>query len=473
MRNQLLRIVLFLVSSFLSKAFGQVCPCIQVLDSLNIHLKINYPGYEPGIRQEDWATWFEHFQREVANENDSKKCAEKLTVFLSIFKDGHLGVRHSGSIFKKEKVKHGIPAWPDISEDSSRNYLDSRSSTDSLEGIWESYDGLYKVFIRKENSQKYLGYLLETVNQNWKKGEVKMTFQPTKKGKLKLKYFMSAHEAKSPKFKLDRNILEITNRIVFQKIYPKVDHPIPFETFVSGSFGISEDFIQWNSETFYIQLQNISAGNKPLIDSLIHKNDPAIRKSKNLIIDLRDNGGGDFTCFDNFWPYILSGPAVVYGTTFHCTQANVSAYKTQIRAMEAGIVPDFQDLALELETHIGQVWKIANDTLTIEKPLGMPQKVILLVNGQCKSSTENFILTALQSKKVVVAGERTGGVADYEELVDFNLFGNEIILQMPIGRSNRLPVYPIDGTGIEPKIKLKTRNRAWQPWVKQVLKRMD
>lgn len=302
-----------------------MCPCLQIFDSLDNHLKINYPGYKYGIRNKDWVHWHEKSRKVVANEIDSKKCVEKLNGFLSIFQDGHLGVRHTGSIFKKGKVKPGIPAWLDISDDSSRKYLDSRSSDDSLEGIWESYDGLYKVFIRKENTQKYKGYLLETVNQNWQKGEVKMIFEPTSKGRMKLKYFMSAHETKSPKFILNRNILEIKNRIGFQKIYPKVDHPIPFESFVSGSFGLSEDFIQWNSETFYIQLQNISAGNKPLIDSLIRMNELAIRKSKNLIIDLRDNGGGDFTCFENFWPFILSGPAVLFGTTYLCTPANISA----------------------------------------------------------------------------------------------------------------------------------------------------
>lgn len=471
MRNLLLPL-LFLISFFVGQlAMAQICPCLQVFDSLSNHLKINYPGFNIGEERANYQSLFLKIRNEVVLVSDPKKCTEKLNEYLTIFRDGHLAARHTGSIFKKEKIKSGIPAWPDVSEDSAQNYLNFRKDADSLEGIWESYDGLYKVFIRREFGGKYSGYLLETVNQNWQKGEVKMVFEPQKKG-LILRYFMSAHDAKSPGFTLNRNILEIKNRIVFQKIYPKVADAIPFESFVSGSFGLSEDFLQWNAETFYIQLQNISAGNKPLIDSLIRKNDQSIRKSKNLILDLRDNGGGDFTCFDNFWPYILSGPAVVFGTTFHCTPTNISAYKKQISKLESEILPDFQDLALEMEKHNGQNWQIPNDTITIEKPLAFPQRVILLVNGKCKSSTENFILTARQSRKVIVAGEPTGGVADFEELVDFPIWGNEIILQMPIGRSNRLPDYPIDGVGIEPTIPLKTKNKAWQPWVKQVLRQL-
>lgn len=473
MRLPLLQILFLFLFCSGNKCFGQTCPCLKIFDSLSNHLKINYPGYEFGRENSDWETWYLQSRKEVNNENDPKKCTEKLSEFLSIFKDGHLGIRHTGSIFEREKNKPGIPAWPDVSENLARNYLDSRISSDSLEGIWESYEGLYKVFIKKEDGERYTGFLLETVNQNWQKGEVKMIFEPSGKGKLKLKYFMSAHETKSPAFILNRNILEIKNRIVFQKIYPKVEHPIPFESFVSESFGLSEDFIQWNSETFYIQLQNISAGNKPLIDSLIRKNDHSIRKAKYLILDLRDNGGGDFTCFDNLWPYILTGPAVVFGTTYHCTPSNILAYKKQIAELESEILVDFQDLAIEMEKHIGEDWQIPNDTLTVENTLELPQKVILLVNGKCKSSVENFVLTAMQSKKVVVAGERTGGVADYEELVDFPICSKDYILQMPIGRTNRLPANPLDGIGIVPAIQLKSKNRAWQPWVKEVLKRVN
>lgn len=125
-----------------------------------------------------------------------------------------------------------------------------------------------------------------------------------------------------------------------------------------------------------------------------------------------------------------------------------------------------------MDQHVGEDWQISNDTISIEKPLEMPEKVILLVNGKCKSSTENFILTAMQSKKVLVAGEQTGGVVDFEETVDFQIF-KEMILQMPIGKSNRLPTYPLNGIGIAPTLNLKTKNHAWQPWVKEVLNRLN
>lgn len=469
-RCKTLNLFVFLLTIW-QTSVAQVCPCIQLFDSLNHHLKFNYPGYEMVEKRPDWPDWQYKSRSEIASTKDFKICAELLNYYVSFFQDGHLGIRFTGNIFKKEKVKPGIPAWPDISEDSVQDYLNRRTLADSLEGIWESYDGLYKVFIRK-NQNNYTAFLLETVNQNWNKGEIKMIFEPDENAKLRLKYFMSAHQTKNPDFSLNRNILEIKNQIVFQKLYPKIPNPISFESYVSGNFGLSEEFLQWNPETLYIQLQNITAGNKPLIDSLIRKNDLAIRKSRNLIIDLRENGGGDFTCFENFWPYLLSDPAVVFGTTYHCTPTNVSAYKNQIKLLEGEIISDYQEFAIELEKHVGFDWQIPNDTIWVDQPLRFPQNVILLVNRNCKSSTENFILTARQSKKVIIAGETTGGVADYEEMVDFPLFGKDIILQMPIGKSNRLPVFPLNGIGIVPEIKLKTRNKAWQPWVKEVLKRL-
>ena len=147
---------------------------------------------------------------------------------------------------------------------------------------------------------------------------------------------------------------------------------------------------------------------------------------------------------------------------------DLPAVVAKLNELEGQVDPEFQRFVMEMQSHSGESWHIENDTLFPESFLPNPEKVVLLVNRKCKSSTEDFILACKQSSKVVVAGTRTGGVADFEEVVDVPLPCPSLILFHPIGISNRLPGMPLDGVGIQPDIHLKP-SKAPQIWVNKVL----
>jgi hypothetical protein len=169
---------------------------------------------------------------------------------------------------------------------------------------------------------------------------------------------------------------------------------------------------------------------------------------------------------------VLDKPSVLFGTRFFCSPGNLEAYKRQIENLHDQLDPGFDDLLKDMENHRGAWLEIPNDTLRPDSVLARPAKVVLLVNQKCKSSVEDFLLTARNSQKVIVAGTSTGGVVDFEETVDVPLPDPSLILFHPIGISNRLPGQPLDGKGIEPDWLLEDRERAWQPWVRQVLRRL-
>jgi len=297
-----------------------------------------------------------------------------------------------------------------------------------------------------------------------------MEFFPDSKGNLACTFYTSDHSPEHPSYKLVKNILEINKITVWNRIYPAEKSPEPVEAYVSARYKWTQEFKPWNKDVFYVQLQNITAGVKPLIDSLLNQNLNQILSCETLILDLRDNDGGDLTAFNSFWPFILSGKTVIYGTTYHCTPFNVKAWCQQILDMQGQIDTGFIAMATEMKEHTGSTWKIENDTLEPELDYKKPERIVLLVNRNCKSSTENFILAAKKSTKVVVAGERTGGVADFEETVDVPLPCPSLILFHPIGVSNRLPDFRLDGIGIEPTIPLNSKSKAWQPWVREIVK---
>jgi hypothetical protein len=434
------------------------------------HLEKNYPYFLlHSVKDEAYLSHKQVFKYKSSQITQSKPCFTLLQQYLNWFGDGHLGVSYSGDVFKPKRVKVQMtPRWENLTEERAKRYCDSMGRSDPFIGIWESYESFYKVLLCK-NGKGYSAFLISTINRNWKIGEVKMEFYSNEKGKLKCTFYTSDHSPENPDFYLNKNILEINKITVWNKIYPKSEEKESVESFVSAKYKWTQEFRSWNKETFYIQLQNINAGVKPLIDSLIKQNLEKIQFAKTLILDLRDNEGGDLTVFESFYPFFLTKPAVQYGTKYYCTYANLFNYQKQIADLEGEIDPEFQAFVKEMKANEGKIWFVPNDTIIPEPNGKRPEKVVLLVNEKCKSSTENFILTAKSGSNVIVAGAKTGGVADFEEVVDVALPCSDLILFHPIGLSTRLPKTPINGKGISPDLVLKSKSKAWQPWVREVL----
>ena len=451
------------------------CDCRSNLDSAARRLERNYPGYPfKNTQSAGYNLFFLKISQEAERVQSAKSCHGLIQRWLQWFGDGHLGVSYSGDVFKPKKIKtQQTPVWENLDENRARKLLDSLASGDSLVGIWESYESFYKVLIWKNKGESiYRAYLLETINQNWRAGEVKMEFFPNGSGKWKCRFYTSDHSPEEPEFLLNRNLLEIDKITVWNRLYPAVPNPIPVESFVSSKYKWTQEFRIWDKQTFYIQFQNLNAGIKPLVDSLFRAHRKEILSRPYLIVDLRDNEGGDLTAFESLWPYVLDKPSVLFGTRFYCTPGNLEAYKRQIENLHDQLDPGFDDLLKDMEKHRGAWLEIPNDTLRPDSVFARPSKVVLLVNQKCKSSVEDFLLTARNSSKVIVAGTPTGGVVDFEETVDVPMPDPSLILFHPIGISNRLPQQPLDGTGIQPDWPLSENGHAWQPWVRKVVSKL-
>lgn len=471
------RFLLLLSFSLISTTlFGQAdCDCRLNLDSASRRLERDYPGFPfKNTQGPEYSSFLRKVRLEAERPQSAKSCHGLIQRWLQWFGDGHLGVSYSGDVFKPKKVKsQQTPVWENLNESRARKLVDSLETKDSLIGIWESYESFYKVLIWKNKGESiYRAYLLETINQNWKAGEVKMEFFLNGTGKWKCRFYTSDHSPEEPEFRLDRNLLEIDKITVWNRLHPAMADPIPVESFVSSKYKWTQEFRVWDQQTFYIQFQNLNVGIKPLVDSLFRTHRGEIRSRPFLIVDLRDNEGGDLTAFESLWPYVLDKPSVLFGTRFYCTAGNLEAYRRQIENLQDQLDPGFEDLLKDMENHRGGWLEIPNDTLRPDSVLTLPSKVVLLVNQKCKSSVEDFLLTARNSQKVIVAGTPTGGVVDFEETVDVPLPDPSLILFHPIGISNRLPGQPLDGKGISPDWLLEDKERAWQPWVRQVLRRL-
>ncbi|MBK8496873.1 MAG: hypothetical protein IPL50_19165 [Chitinophagaceae bacterium] len=110
----------------------------------------------------------------------------------------------------------------------------------------------------------------------------------------------------------------------------------------------------------------------------------------------------------------------------------------------------------------------------MKEVLPFPSLVGVLIDKKCGSTTEQFLLAAKQSKKVVMFGENSAGVLDYANMhfLDFPCF--EWRLGYATSRSRRLPEQPVDNIGISPDIHLEsyteTKTQDWVSYATEYLK---
>ncbi|MFN7118979.1 MAG: hypothetical protein ACK4TA_19425 [Saprospiraceae bacterium] len=93
-----------------------------------------------------------------------------------------------------------------------------------------------------------------------------------------------------------------------------------------------------------------------------------------------------------------------------------------------------------------------NDTLVLDKIQNYPKKVVILIDHKCVSSTEQFLLSAIQSEKVTLMGQASGGVLDYSNMREASLGNSIFTLFHATSRSRRIDVGKgIDNVGLDYK----------------------
>ena len=178
-----------------------------------------------------------------------------------------------------------------------------------------------------------------------------------------------------------------------------------------------------------------------------------------LVLDLLENGGGADFAVGPILPYIYTNPVKNIGVDVFSTAANIAGWK-KILADEdipADNKKNISRMISMMENNKGRLVNIVNDeTDSSYQPLPFPRKVIILINKGCASTTEQFLLYARQSTKVILAGEDTQGTLDYSNMREASFECFPYLLNYATTRSRRLDVHKgIDNIGIKPKYYFK------------------
>ena len=221
-------------------------------------------------------------------------------------------------------------------------------------------------------------------------------------------------------------------------------------------------FEKIDEDTVLIRIPSFLPENYDDIDSLIQEHHELLTEAPNLVIDLRGNGGGSDACFNPLLPYVCPEALNIVGADVRATQGNIEYLQ------ELANLHDFPEeslnqirtlTALMAQNLGGFVEMVPTQDIELEEVFKKPEKVAICIDRNCASSTEQFLIFALQSPKVTLFGENTAGCIDFSNLVPAQTPSKNWTIYYPISRSKRIPLNQIDGHGIEPHVQMDTGSK--------------
>jgi hypothetical protein len=470
--------ILFLVL-LSSLAFGQNdCDCERNYNEVYQKIRDNYAAYDMKVNAASKPA-FDALNKKIASKakgvKDPKACFEILKEWTDFFQDNHLFINFqtSFSIADSPEVVAAraskVLVQKYTSESPFERYLkENQANLDPAEGVWESDDKEYRLGVIKDatNPKKLYGFLLTDRDKLWVKGKTKFELEKIGTDRYKTKYYYSDFSAETTLTRLVKNILAMDNIYKFTKVSPT---PTEFVTLDEQTHALPDYRVERiDSSTTLIVLPPFTIPNAPLyINELVSQNEKLILGAKNLIIDMRNNPGGDDNAFDALFPYIADGPIIRKGSKMRATQENLILLNHELRSIQdfpqfkLTLEPKLRQIIREMTLNMGTMITAPDKEFNYKSTDQMPKKVVVLVNKNTASTAESISLEAKQSPKVIIMGRNTKGAADYTEVRDWGLpcFGWR--LAIPLGISYRLPTQPMENVGIKPDVEIPESEADW------------
>lgn len=119
----------------------------------------------------------------------------------------------------------------------------------------------------------------------------------------------------------------------------------------------------------------------------------------------------------------------------------------------------------------GKLLKFGADGIVkLDAVLSNPRRIAILINKDCGSSAEEFLLRAKESKKVVLLGQPTSGTLDYSNLIPGKFPCDVYNISYPFTRTRRS--FLVDKEKIQPNVYLAD-DQNWIDEAKKQLKKQN
>ncbi|MEE1898263.1 S41 family peptidase [Flavobacterium rakeshii] len=455
--KQILFSFLLVFISYLN-AFSQHCNCEENFKWVKKTFEENDAGFNYALSIKGEAAYKKHndfYESKVKEITDLDKCADVIYDWLTFFRKGHFYIniiQDSNEVTEKAIINTDNWEKYPISEEEFNKYL-SKGKHEPLEGIWKTDP--YTIGVIKTKSG-YTGFILDGGNTSWQKYEVKFKLNVTEPNSYGGTYYLRDYS----EYKLNNiiqigeNTLQIDN-IFLYRVNPKLEDTKQIKSYLELIKANRPLMQQYSDSTLVLRIPSFSNGYKREIDSVIAANHDKIISTPNLIIDIRNNGGGSDGSYSEIIPYLYTNPIRIVGMELLSTTLNNKRMESYL---------DDPDITKKDKKEVQKSLKILNDNLGKFVNLGdkkvyiqelntvysYPKNVGILINKGNGSTSEQFLLAAKQSSKTKLFGATTAGVLDISNMYYAISPSGDLKLGYCLSKSYRIPDMAIDGKGILP-----------------------
>jgi len=353
-------------------------------------------------------------------------------------------------------------------------YVSTLDDGKSYEGIWD-IGGNYKIGIIREGSS-YIGFIIESTFEEWLPNMIKLRIDLDGDDVVSTFYLrdFSPEVSVAPSL-LRYKYIRMGNRFI-KRLQPSFPDDPLIESYARSLLSTEPYFEMINENTLYFKLPSFPMDTTQL-DEIIKENINRITSTRNLIIDLRNNGGGR----DNLplFEYLYTNPiASSAASDFLATEKNNQIIYNQsqgitLMGVQMGEVHKqfAADVYEQIKDRVGEFvrFPFGPEKITLEKVYQYPRHVAIITNKGSMSAAEHYTLMAKQSTKVKVFGEPTFGIMDTMFIGDSMVESpcGEIWLQFTNARFSYVPGLVFDGIGIQPDFFIDSSVPDYS-WVKHV-----
>jgi hypothetical protein len=429
----------------------------------------NYAGYDTKVTDANRAALADltaRLRAKVGTATDQELSAV-LTEWSGFFHDGHTRVSGTGSAVPAETVSAVEYPQLDWTEASVRaSFAKLGQHRDPLEGIWRIAGDRYRVAVLRTGTGKdaFAAVVLSTTADNWSPGQVKAKISRAEDGKFKALFRYGDHSEApfSGQLIADGALFDLGPEFgPWTREWPVVKDPDA----VDRQYPSGELFLRRiSAKTLWLRIPSFDNPYATPLRTLLEAHKAELDATPNLVIDIRNNGGGSDFVYAPLSPLLYTKPIYEIGAELRASADNIALRHSLVEALKpppeiaAQIEGQNQLMAAHLGAYV-QPYERPFSIHRLDRILPFPKRVAILLD-KAGSTAEQFLLEARQSHKVTLFGQRnSAGVLDFANVVSMPTPSGRFTVQWAISRSARLPNDPVDPDGIASDILIPKSER--------------
>lgn len=477
MRRNFILFTAILLTPLLIRA--QDCSCTDMLSSLIAKVESNYAGYYHKVKETQDSTAYVQLKQQLrqnAIETSYIDCYTPMNAYLSFFKDKHLFI----SEFPRTSAAQSDSLFALLPKRNDIAHTKPMALNDPLAGTWHS--AFEQLTFIPVDANTYHGVVTRTRVPQWLPGFVRMELKRTGENQYDIRYYRD-----------NFSWIRFTDIHLYKRLFlsfgiykfAKKDDTDPESQYIHYEAPEQPLFRVLDTTTTLITIPSALI-NQQVLDSILMSNREQILSSRNFIIDLRSNQGGN---------YIWSGIGRIANTQEYAPAANANnkepylmlasadnaayfaPYKNFVGDDSVGI-RYYTELHERIRNNIGTIipfgfYSPGPDTARREV-FPNPARIAVIIDKGVASAAEAIVQNLRsQSSKVKLYGENTFGMIDYVNVNTIHFGGKNntrYYFGYPTFFSPSVLTHPINPMGIPPDVYVPNEERDWVMWVKEKMK---